>query len=100
MSSGNNHQGTDFSLWPFSWEMMDENRVHVVASESATIIQKEGGNPDENFSLSNPFWNTIYIEHAYGSESYFGHLKKGTLTDKLVGESTEKGEHLGFVGSF
>jgi len=99
LSTGYNHQGTDFSLWPFSWEIMDENWVHVVASESGTIIQKDDGNPDENCSFYNPLWNAIYIEHPDGSESYYGHLKRGTLTTKQVGESVEKGEHLGFVGS-
>lgn len=99
LQTGYNHKGTDYSLWPFGWEMMDNNSIRVVAAEAGTIIQKDDGNPDENCDFSNPLWNAIYIEHADGSESYYGHLKRGSLTSKQVGESVQKGEFLGIVGS-
>lgn len=99
LQTGYNHQGTDFSLWPFGWEMMDNNAIHVVAAAGGTIIDKIDGNPDENCDFTNPFWNAIYIEHDDGSEAYYGHLKRESLTFKSIGERVEQGEFLGIVGS-
>ena len=97
---GYNHSGTDFALWPFGWKLMEKELVQVVAAEAGIIIGKEDGNFDKSCTLDNPQpWNAIYIQHADGSEAWYGHLKSGSLTEKTVGMSIEKGEYLGIVGS-
>ena len=40
---GYNHRGTDIMLWPFSWNMMDENIINVVAATDGIIIHKMDG---------------------------------------------------------
>ncbi|MDJ0840660.1 MAG: peptidoglycan DD-metalloendopeptidase family protein [Acidobacteriota bacterium] len=100
-TAGYNHAGTDFFLWPFGWEMMDQDQAWVVAAAAGTIIGKDDGNFDRNCTLPppNPDWNGIYIQHKDGSVAWYGHLKAGSLTEKAVGESVEQGEFLAVVGS-
>ena len=40
MTDGYNHRGTDIMLWPFSWNMMDDNIINVVAATDGIIIHK------------------------------------------------------------
>ena len=99
-SSGYNHQGTDFGLWPFPWNKMDGDQVQVVAVAPGTIVGKDDGNFDRNCSTDpGVTWNAVYIRHSDGSVAWYGHLKNGSLTPKTVGNSVEAGEYLGIVGS-
>jgi murein DD-endopeptidase MepM/ murein hydrolase activator NlpD len=101
VSSGYNHAGTDIFTWPFSWKKMERNAVEVIAAASGTIIDKSDGNFDQNctFCTSACNWNAVYVMHADGSVAWYGHMKSGSLTNKLVGESVAVGEYLGVLGS-
>jgi hypothetical protein len=99
LSSGYNHAGTDFYSWPFGWFKMEFDEVEVVAAAPGTILYKEDGHYDHNCSMNSALWNAVYIEHADGSEAWYGHLKNGSLTTKAVGSTVAAGEFLGIMGS-
>ncbi len=96
---GYNHQGTDFCTWPFPWQKMDEDVVEVIAAASGTIIFKQDGNYDRECEINDRDWNVICIQHIDGSQAWYGHLKKYSLTEKNVGDAVVTGEYLGIVGS-
>ncbi len=96
---GYNHQGTDIRIWPFYWDMMDNNKVEVIAAAEGQIIDKVDGNFDRNCDYSPNPWNAVYIQHNDGSSAWYGNLKNGSLTTKEIGDTVEQGEFLGIVGS-
>ncbi len=94
------HNGTDIFLWPFQWLMMDQNSVEVVAAAPGVILQKVDGNYDRRCDwTTDPNWNAVFIRHSDGSTTWYGHLKRGSLTSKAIGQSVAQGEYLGLVGS-
>ncbi len=93
------HQGTDISSWPFSWIKMANDEVEAIAAAAGTIIAKFDGNFDQQCVWTNDPANAIILQHADGSRSWYWHLKKFSLTNKVVGETVSKGEFLGVVGS-
>lgn len=93
------HRGTDFFTWPFPFNKMDNDEIHVVAAAPGTIILKSDGFFDRSCSLSGGPWNAVYIRHADDSVAWYGHLKKNSVTAKVVGDSVAQGEYLGIVGS-
>lgn len=96
----NGHRGTDFYLTPFPWLMMDNAVIDVIAAEAGTVIGKDDGRYDRRCDwTTDPNWNAVYLRHADGSISWYGHLKNGSLTSKGVGSTVSKGEYLGKVGS-
>jgi|GEM_PF-1768865 len=97
-TNGYNHAGIDYYLWPFAWYMYDNDLVEVIAAEAGTIIGRYDGNFDRNCSCSGS-WNAIYLQHADGTVSWYGHLKQNSLTSKVLGQSVSKGEYLGVVAS-
>ena len=97
--SGYNHKGTDFFTWPFAWNKMDNDEVVVVAAAPGTIVYKEDGNFDRSCSISGGRWNAVYVRQNDGSIAWYGHLKSGTLTSKVIGDTVVTGEVLGVVGS-
>lgn len=98
--AGYNHAGTDFFLWPFGWKLMEEEVIEVVATAPGVIVGKDDGEFDQNCDITvEASWNAIYIQHEDGSQTWYGHLKRNSLTSKDVGESVERGEYLGLVGS-
>ena len=96
---GYNHAGIDFFTWPWGWLKMDEESVWVVAAAPGQIVFREDGNFDRNCGFGSSEWNAVYVEHADGSVSWYGHLKTDSLTEKQVGDFVEEGEYLGVVGS-
>ena len=92
------HKGTDIVVWPFMWYKQDVNQVNVIASNSGKIINKYDGNFDKNCECKGA-WNAVYLLHDDGTVGWYGHLKKGTLTAKAIGQNVERGEYLGKVGS-
>ncbi|MCB0717168.1 MAG: peptidoglycan DD-metalloendopeptidase family protein [Bacteroidetes bacterium] len=98
-SRGYNHQGVDIFTWPFGWSRMFNSEAEVVAAAPGVIVYKSDFNYDRSCSLSGGDWNAVYVEHADGSTSWYGHLKTGSLTYKRVGQTVEAGEFLGVVGS-
>ena len=98
---GYNHMGTDIMLWPFSWSMMDRGIIQVVAAAGGVIIDKLDGEFDRSCDLesSNGEANFVVIMHRDGSLALYFHLKKGSVLEKYIGDSVQKGEYLGLVGS-
>jgi murein DD-endopeptidase MepM/ murein hydrolase activator NlpD len=99
LESGYNHAGIDYFLWPYSWRMMDQEVVEIVAVASGTILAKHDGNDDRNCAFGTDPWNAVYVQHADGSVAWYGHMRKNSLTDKAVGDTVAQGEYLGLVGS-
>ena len=98
-TSGYNHQGTDMFTWPFTWYQFQNNTAEVIAAAPGIITLKHDGEFDMSCSFNNNQWNAIYIKHSDGSIAWYGHLKKGSLTTKNVGDNVAEGEYLGVVGS-
>ncbi|RPI68290.1 MAG: M23 family metallopeptidase, partial [Ignavibacteriales bacterium] len=96
---GYNHKGTDVFTWPFGWYKMDNSQVEIVAAADGVIIGKDDGNDDRSCGFGAGNWNAVYLSHADGSESWYGHMKKNSLTTKNVGSTVTAGEYLGVVGS-
>jgi len=96
-TNGYNHRGTDFVLYPFQWYLYENNLVEVVAAEAGTVVGIDDGEVDNNCSCTTDLWNAVYLRHADGSHSWYGHLKNGI--DLSIGQSVNKGDFLGYVGS-
>jgi murein DD-endopeptidase MepM/ murein hydrolase activator NlpD len=95
-----NHSGTDIFLYPFKWELMEDESADVVAARDGIIIFKSDGNEDKNCSFcTNCFWNGISILHSDNTVATYGHLKLGSLTNIAKFGQVEQGEYLGKVGS-
>lgn len=99
LSSGYNHSGTDYFLWPFDWNMMAQNQVEVIAAAPGIIVGKYDGNYDLSCGSSGSGWNAVYVQHSDGSVAWYGHMKSGSLTPKNVGDLVVVGEKLGNIGS-
>jgi hypothetical protein len=99
LSSGYNHSGTDIFSWPFGWHMVNDDRVEVIAAAAGVIIDKQDGNIDTNCDFSNPNWNAVFLRHDDGTITWYGHLKRNSLTSKLIGQSVVAGEYLGVMAS-
>ncbi len=98
-SSGYNHGGIDIFLWPFSINMMDRNQAQIVAAADGIILAKSDGAFDKNCAFGTGAWNAVYLGHADGTITWYGHMKSGSVTAKAVGVSVAAGEVLGLVGS-
>lgn len=98
-NGGYNHTGIDIYLTPFAWRMKDKGKVAVVAASGGQIVDRADGNPDESCSLSGGDSNTIVLRHGDGSQSYYRHLKNGSVTDKEIGDNVGDAEYLGLVAS-
>lgn len=98
-NNGYNHQGIDIISWPFWWKQMDINQSILVAAAEGQIILKTDGNFDRNCAFTSDPWNAVFVEHADGSVSWYGHMKQNSLTNKNVGDMVSEGEFLGVMGS-
>lgn len=98
-ASGYNHEGTDFFLWPFSFNLMYLNEIDVIAAAPGTIIGKHDGGYDRNCRFNSSDWNAVYVQHDDGSIAWYGHLKQCSLTSKATGSRVDRGEYLGKLGS-
>ena len=78
---------------------MDNNQVEVVAAADGVIIGKHDGEYGQQCEWLSEQWNAVYILHADGSQSWYGHLKRGSVTTKGLYSTVQKGEYLGVVGS-
>lgn len=93
------HTGIDIDLAPYFWNMMDAEVVDVVAAAPGRIIARQDGNTDRNCTKNSLDWNGVQIQHTDGSQSWYLHMKSGSLTARQVGDWVEEGEYLGKVGS-
>lgn len=97
------HHGTDYALWPFSWNKVDAGEVQVVAAAAGTIVNKVNvdvtdHNPCDAGNSSDP-WNYVALTHADGRLSIYGHMRYNSLTAKAIGETVAQGEYLGTAAS-
>ncbi len=100
LSSGYNHAGTDYFLWPYAWLMMDQAQVRIVAAAPGTISRKDDGHFDRSCALDgNADPNDVYVQQDDGLTAIYLHMRKGSLTPKPVGARVVAGEYLGLVGS-
>ncbi len=97
----NGHAGTDIVPQPYPFYKMDNNQVEVIAAASGTIVSKSDGNFDKNCvtGASPAQGNYIAVLHSDGSRTLYYHMKKNSLTSKIVGQIVVTGEFLGIVGS-
>ncbi|MBK8194698.1 MAG: peptidoglycan DD-metalloendopeptidase family protein [Lewinellaceae bacterium] len=93
------HGGTDIGIPPFPFYKMDHDYVEVIAAAAGTIIDKGDGNFDKNCSVNNLPANYVVVQHPDGSRALYWHMKKNSVTAKVVGQSVVAGEYLGVVGS-
>ncbi len=95
------HNGTDIGADPFGWVNLLNNDVEVIAMAPGVIIERKDGNYDLGCgsSYQSSDWNVVTVEHADGTIAMYGHLRKGTVTSKQVGDSVQTGEKLGTIGS-
>ncbi len=93
------HLGTDIVLWPFDHQQRENNQTWVVAAADGVIIAKNDGENDNNCNFNNPTANYIKLEHSDGSRSWYWHMKKNSLTNKVPGQSVARGDYLGVVAS-
>lgn len=94
------HNGSDYGIWPFTWNKVANNEVEVIAAAAGMIIEKRDGYFDKNCNCDgNPPSNLIVIEHSDGKKTMYVHLKKNSLLIKNVGDEVQAGEYLGIVSS-
>jgi murein DD-endopeptidase MepM/ murein hydrolase activator NlpD len=93
------HRGTDISTAPYPFYKMDNNQVQVIAAAPGTIIDKSDGYFDKNCVVTTDTANYIIIQHTDGSCALYWHMKKFSLTSKIIGQTVLAGEVLGVVGS-
>ena len=98
-NAGYNHMGVDIFSWPFGWKMMDNDEVEIIAAAPGQIISIGRSQADRSCAFNNNIWNAVYVQHADGSVAMYGHMKKDSPTSKNVGDTVERGEYLGIVGS-
>ncbi len=92
------HDGCDIRTDPYFWKKKADNHVEAIAGEDGIIIFKQDGNFDNNCSCTGS-WNAVYLVHADGSISWYGHLKVNTTTPKDSGDFVAVGEYIGLIGS-
>lgn len=96
----NTHKGIDIRTSPYFWKKMNDSHVEAIAAADGVIILKQDGNNDTSCQCagSGP-WNAVFVMHADGSQSWYGHLKTNTTTEKDSGDIVNAGEYLGVIGS-
>ncbi|MFT5049962.1 MAG: hypothetical protein ACI8QZ_001355 [Chlamydiales bacterium] len=98
--SAGNHKGTDIFGWPYYWTWMHSDELQAVAAAPGIIMLTADGNFDENCAnMGGVQWNGVIIQHLDGSVAWYGHLKAGSLTTKVIGDRVVMGEYLGVLGS-
>ena len=99
ISSGYNHQGTDFFTFPFPWLKMDHMEVEIVAAAPGTLVFKRDGQYDRQCAMTGDYSNAVVLLHADESKTWYLHMKNGSVTEKPMGADIAAGEYLGVVGS-
>jgi murein DD-endopeptidase MepM/ murein hydrolase activator NlpD len=95
------HRGTDYALYPFSWNKVDAGEAQVIAAAAGAIVYKGDTDPTDhncNVSSGDP-WNYIALAHADGRMTIYGHMRYHSLTSKGIGQPVAQGEYLGTAAS-
>ena len=98
-ADGYNHQGTDIFMWPFSWTLMDAGAIDIVAAADGVIVGKRDGSFDRECGFNSNPTNFVFVQHADGTVAWYLHMKNGSTTAKVFGDSVVAGEYLGKIGS-
>lgn len=104
------HNGADISPFPFTWQMMDDEAVDVIAAADGEVIYREDGYFDRNCAKPHIlgaggdfnggyYGNFIALRHDDMSITIYAHLKQGTVANYEVGDYLTQGTYLGKVGS-
>ncbi len=97
------HRGTDYALWPFSWNKVDAGEVQVIAAAAGTIVSKGNTDPTDHNPCdsgnSSDNWNYVALTHTDGRITIYGHMRYNSLTSKAVGQAVAQGEYLGTAAS-
>jgi hypothetical protein len=79
---------------------MTNNEVEIIAAADGVIIFKQDGNWDQSCAWGSGIpWNAVFVQHADGTVTWYGHMKNGTTTPKDSGDAVVAGEYLGLIGS-
>ncbi len=89
------HRGYDIDVGSF--RQMDGNLVHARAAAPGVVVGLENSQPDRNTSCTGS-WNYVAVKHLNGFVTYYGHLKKNSITVSM-GSQVTAGQPLGVVGS-
>ena len=54
--STGNHEGTDYILWPYAWQRMDEQVMEIVAGAPGVIVRRVDGYADRNCEINGSMW--------------------------------------------
>ncbi|MDQ3016017.1 MAG: M23 family metallopeptidase [Bacteroidota bacterium] len=92
------HTGIDIRISPYFWLKKQNNQVEAVAAADGVISFWQDDNFDDNCSCTGT-WNAVFLTHADGSITWYGHLKSNTLTTKTIGDFVAVGEYIGLIGS-
>ena len=94
------HKGIDIFPYPYWFYKMDNDQVEVVAAAPGTIVARADGRFDRQCEwVTGSTSNHVVIRHQDGSTARYVHLKKNSVTSKVVGQTVVTGEYLGVVGS-
>lgn len=93
------HQGIDIRTSPYFWKKMADSHVEAIAAADGIIIFKQDGFDDDHCSCIDNNWNAVYLVHADGSQTWYGHLKTNSTTSRDSGDFVSVGEYLGIIGS-
>jgi murein DD-endopeptidase MepM/ murein hydrolase activator NlpD len=97
-----NHEGNDYSLYPFFWRMMDNKNVFACAAAPGIVINvRDTGNNDHNCmrdAFENNSANYVAILHVDSSITRYLHIKKNSAR-VMEGQYVEEGTLLANIGS-
>ena len=100
MRTYDTHRGTDIRIAPFPWNKMANGEVEIIAAADGVIVNKQDGNVDQSCVWGSGIpWNAVFVQHADGTVTWYGHMKNGSTTPKDTGDTVVAGEYLGLVGS-
>ncbi|MEM7516113.1 MAG: M23 family metallopeptidase, partial [Planctomycetota bacterium] len=91
----NGHDATDDDLRGFDEQ---EIGVPIFAALDGTVIGLNDGEPDRNTNCSSPQANYVILAHAGGRNTYYWHMKTGSVA-VTMGQSVRAGEQIGLVAS-
>lgn len=90
------HSGTDYFGFPFYWYQYENDMLEVVAAQDGKILAKNDGVIDGCNNRST-FGNWVIIDHGV-TQSFYAHLKYGSVTTDTVGSDVSKDDLIGLVG--
>ena len=91
------HWGTDIAISGFYH--MDEMTTPILAAATGVVTYVHDGEFDRNTFWSNSaISNTVSLQHADGTRTYYLHMKKNSVAVSM-GDTVQIGDTLGFVGS-